>query len=63
MSTLIHCDREGCPQTRNEDVPRMLPDPWLKVEPIDGGQGGVQHFCSARHAADQLAEAADKGRR
>jgi len=61
MSTLIHCDREGCPQTRKEDLPPMLPDPWLKVESIDGGK--AQHFCSARHAADQLAEDADKGRR
>lgn len=58
MTERIHCDLPSCAKSRPVDRPTMLPDPWLKVEPLDSyASTPTLHFCSAKHAAEALAEA------
>lgn len=50
MSLMIHCDLKSCDKTRREDMPSMIPDPWLRVESLNGGR--VRHFCCEQHCAE-----------
>lgn len=62
MTEFLHCDLPECEKTHRTDGPSVLPDPWLKVEPLDGGSyltWSTHHYCSAEHAAEHLARKAE----